>query len=74
MYCNIAGPKISSSKTEVLHLFETFFPMFSASWWSIIEAGGEIQVSERLRVTEGKTKNWMLNWAKQVTVMRAFIN
>ena len=43
--CNIAGTKIGTSKTEVLHLSRSLVrPMFSASWQSVIEAGGEVQV------------------------------
>ena len=43
--CDIAGIKFSISKTEVLQLSENVCLRFSASWRSIIEAGGEVQVS-----------------------------
>ena len=43
---DFAGIKITSSKTEVIHtFFEKFCLLFSASWWSIIEAGKKVQVS-----------------------------
>ena len=43
--CDIAGMKISTSETEVLHHFEKSCPMFFANWRCIIVAGGKVQVS-----------------------------
>ena len=40
--CDIAGMKISTFKTEILHLSRKPVKMFSASWRSIIEADGEV--------------------------------
>ena len=43
--CEIAGIKISTPKTEVLHLLRNPDQKFSANWRCIIEAGREVQVS-----------------------------
>ena len=44
--------------------------MFFASWQSIIETGGKVQVSlgSQSRVMEDKSKNWMFDKAKQVPI------
>ena len=43
--CDIAGMKVSTPNTEVLHLSRNPYTKFSASWRCIIDADGEVQIS-----------------------------